>query len=133
MNGRVFGVLVCFLLLCIVLLPVAVGRDKVESETVTFSIKITTPEEGNLYAMGAQIIRLPFNWTVIIGPITVRVAVIGVDGFVVNFYIDEVLKFSDSIPPFEYPWWDLSFGRHVIKAELEGYGLEETIEVFKIF
>ena len=132
MDRKVFGVFVCCLLLSL-LLPVAAGSDNGNSEMVpTFSITISTPEEGNLYAMGAQIIKLPFNWTVIIGPITVRADVTGIDGFVVNFYIDEVLKFSDSMPPFEYPWWDLSFGTHTVRVELSGHGLNDTVQVFKI-
>ena len=132
MRKGVFGILVCFMLLATVL-PALSTADTHENALSSTSISISTPQSGNLYAMGAQIFRLPFNWTVILGPITIRADVTGTYSFVVNFYIDGELKSSDNSPPFEYPWWDLSFGRHVLKAELEGYGLNDTVQVFKIF
>ena len=97
------------------------------------SISIVTPEEGNLYVMGVQIIHLPFGWTVIMGPITIRAEVHEVENPVVNFYIDGELRLSDPIPPFEYPWWDTSFGLHLIKVEVTGQGISDTVKVFKIF
>ncbi|HEC82169.1 MAG TPA: hypothetical protein ENI42_07105 [Thermoplasmatales archaeon] len=133
MKKEMFGILVGCILLVTVMPALSAADVHDEALLPSTSISISTPQEGNLYAMGAQLFRLPFNWTVILGPITVRADVTGINGFVVNFYIDDELKSSDSSPPFEYPWWDISFGRHVIKAELEGYGLEDTVQVFKIF
>ena len=83
--------------------------------------------------MGAQIIWLPFGWTVIMGPITIRAEVTGVENPTVNFYIDDELKMTDTIPPFEYPWWNLCFGFHVIKAEIAGQNVTDSVNVFKVF
>ena len=132
MRKGMVGIFVCCMLLATVL-PALSTADVHENALPSTSISISTPQPGNLYVMGAQLFRLPFNWTVILGPITIRADVTGINGFVVNFYIVGELKSSDNSPPFEYPWWDIAFGRHIIKAELEGYGLNDTVQVFKIF
>ncbi len=119
---------IVFILASIFIMPVA-GLQKREQVP---TISITTPQKGNLYVMGAQIVWLPFDWTLIIGPITIRVEVSGVEHPIVKFYIDGTQKFVDPLPPFEYPWWDLCFGRHVIKVELVDYGVEDSMRVFKI-
>ena len=101
----------------------------------TYDIKITTPEEGNLYAIGAQFFRLPFNWTVIFGPITIRASVNATDDFSVKFYVDDVLQTTDDIYPYEYAWWTTSFGKKVIKVELYYEDIlrdNDSIDVFKI-
>ena len=67
-------------------------EDYAVDASVSYDVEITTPEQGNLYAIGAQFFRLPFNWTVIFGPITIRADVVGLNGFSVKFYIDDVLQ-----------------------------------------
>ena len=136
MKRKMIGVF----LFCTVLITVGsiAGVGKPPSEKLSsppFTITITTPEEGNFYAMGAQLFSLPFNWTIILGPITIKTDVTGIDGFIVDFYIDGQKKFSDNNPPFEYPWWDLSFGRHTIEVKLyseETLRDTDSIQVFKI-
>jgi hypothetical protein len=135
MNRKLSGIIVCSLLIAMAI-PFTAVADTPEVTTVVMdppSISIETPQMGNVYVMGAQMFSLPFDITLIIGPITVRAAVTGLNGFEVDFYIDGEHKFHDSGYPFEYPWWDLSFGKHTITVELTGYGLSDSIEVFKIF
>jgi len=135
MKKKVIGIFVCCILLTITV-PFTVLANNEEEYILTgyppTTITIHRPEEGNLYVMGAQMIRLPFNLTVILGPITIEAYVTGINGFQVEFYIDEALKITDSSPPFEYPWWDLSFGIHTIEVKLVGYELSDTLQVFKI-
>jgi len=95
-------------------------------------INIVTPEEGNLYVMGAQIFSLPFGLTILLGPVTVRADVSNGNGYDVEFWIDEVLEFTDPSEPFEYPWWDLSFGKHTIEVKISGTEISDSIDVIKI-
>ena len=116
-----------------VTVPVLAGEVYQDTDKQTEpSISIVTPEEGNLYVMGAQIIWLPFGWTVVMGPITIRAEVSNVDNAAVDFYIDDELKMTDSMPPYEYPWWGLSFGFHTIKAQISGQNISDTVSIFKI-
>ena len=81
---------IVFLLASMFIMPVA-GLQKREQVP---TISITTPQKGNLYVMGAQIVWLPFDWTLIIGPITIRAEVSGVEHPIVKFYIDGTQKFT---------------------------------------
>lgn len=104
--------------------------------TSTPTINITTPEKGNLYGMGAQIIKLPFNWNLLIGPITIRAQTSTTDDIKVKFFIDDQLESTDQNSPYEYAWWDLSLGRHTIKVELLQNSIvkdTDTVQAFKIF
>ena len=101
----------------------------------SYNIEITSPEKGNFYAIGAQVFKLPFNWTVIFGPITIRSEATALNDISVKFYIDDEIQTTDSIYPYEYAWWGTSFGKHTIKVELyseEILRANDTIEVFKI-
>jgi len=126
-------ILIALVTIFAVIAPVAVGEaSPSKGKQGEPSISIITPEEGNLYVMGAQIIWLPFGWTVVMGPITIRAEVSNMDNAIVNFYIDGELKMTDSMPPYEYPWWSLSFGFHTIKAEISGQNISDTVNIFKI-
>jgi hypothetical protein len=78
---------------------------------------IITPKEGNLYLAG---IRIPFPWTVIIGPIKISVNAddfeCGIFG--VEFYIDNVAYEYDTEPPFEWNWKKASLllNKHKLKV-----------------
>ena len=138
MNKKIVGIIVCSLIIAFTLPCTVLADDTQEETTVSMenTITIETPLSGNVYIMGAQFFGLPFNWTVIIGPITIRTAVTGTNGFVVEFYIDGVKESSDSNPPFEYPWWGLSFGIHTIEVKLLQDSIvqdTDSIEVLKIF
>lgn len=129
-------IFMCCLLLATII-PLTVTGDTIKNDTsIQNSITITTPIKGNLYAMGAQIASLPFDWTIIIGPITIRAEVTGINGFEVDFYIDGELKDSDPNAPFEYAWWDISSSRHTIEVKLIQDDIvqdTDSIQVFKIF
>ena len=138
MNKKTVGIIVCSLIISFTL-PYTVVADNTQEKS-TFSmdntITIDTPLPGNIYIMGAQFFWLPSNWTIIIGPITIRAAVTGLNGFVVDFYIDGELKTSDINPPFEYPWWGLSFGLHTIEVKLLQDSIvqdTDSIDVLKLF
>lgn len=125
--------LMAITILVLLLLPFTTTADKPVQTSSLADIEIETPQEGNLYIMGAQFFPLPLGWTVILGPITIRAAVTGVNGFEVDFYVDDKLISHDSNAPFEAAWWDISFGRHTLKVELTGHGVSDEIQVFKIF
>ncbi|OYT62092.1 hypothetical protein B6U81_01590 [Thermoplasmatales archaeon ex4484_30] len=84
---------------------------------------IVEPREGYLYAMGKEIAEI--GKTIIIGKMNVRV--IG-DYEKVDFYIDNELKFEDSLPPFE---WQINntIGKHEIKVKMYHRGGEEEDKV----
>ncbi len=110
-------------------------KDREIETFIDYDIEITTPVEGNFYALGAQFFRLPFNWTVLVGPITIRTEVSEQADYEVKFYIDDVFQVSDLIYPYEYPWWTVTFGRHTLKVELYSEDIlrdTDTVEVFKI-
>ena len=134
MNKKILGIFVCCILLAITV-PFTTVTDAQES-TLINDITIHKPEKGNLYIMGAQVISLPSDWIVILGPITVEAYVTGIDGFKVDFYIDGEFKIRDQIPPFEYSWWDFSFGKHTIEVELlqdDEVCDSDSVQVFKLF
>ena len=142
MKLKLFSILIC----CLLIASSGFSMAKMEENTqknmeqketqIFFTIKITSPEPGNFYAMGAQLFPLPFNWTVIIGPLVIQTTVTGIDGFVVDFYINGDKKFSDDSPPFEYPWWEMGFGKYTLEVKLyseETLRDTDTMQVFKIF
>lgn len=108
------------------------GLSQETPEQAEPKITIVTPEKGNLYVMGVQWLRLPYNLTVILGPIVIRAEVSNVENAPVNFYIDDELKFTDKKAPFEYLWRRLSFGFHTIKVEIAEQNISDSIRVFKI-
>lgn len=141
MKKKATIILIIFLLIMPILPTTVFADTKVKDEntektSMLYDIEITTPQEGNLYAMGAQIFNLPFGWTIIVGPITIRADISGINGFEVEFYIDGVKKMTDDSPPFEYPWWDFTFGRHTVEVQLYSEDTlrdTDSIQLFKIF
>jgi hypothetical protein len=134
MKRKIVGIFACCIMLTLII-PVTTIANIEEynsSDKIPTTITIHKPEKGNLYVMGAQVISLPFDWIVILGPITIEAWVTGLNGFQVEFYIDGVLKTTDTSPPFEYPWWDLSFGRHIIEVELVDHEITDSVQVFKL-
>jgi hypothetical protein len=135
MKKRLMSMAVCVMLLA-VSVPYIVAADYKESTNLATGfpqeITIRRPDEGNLYVMGAQIINLPWDLIIIVGPITIEAEVTGGNGFQVEFYIDNELKTTDSSSPFEYPWWELSFGTHTIEVKLVGYAVSDSVQVIKI-
>ena len=137
MNKKITGILICITLLMLTIPFTTLADVNKEKNTplIPTEITIETPQQGNIYVMGAQFFNLPFGWTLIIGPITIRAGVTGVNGFSVDFYIDGVKVSHDDYPPFEYPWWDISFGKRTIQVDLiqESTVLDTaSLDVFKI-
>jgi hypothetical protein len=135
MSKRIIGVGTCCLLI-LLSTPFAILADiheKNESNVLFHTtITILQPEEGMLYVWSRPLIPLPFNQTIIIGPIVIQAGVTGFNGFEVDFYIDGELKFHDNSWPFEYSWIDPGFWIYLITVELTGYGLKDSIKVIKI-
>ena len=100
------------------------------------SIIINKPKNNYFYFFNIQL--LPFITTFIIGKIDIEVTV---DGGIygiknVEFYIDDILEFNDSLKPYTFTWSKLSFEKHTIKiiAYDRDYNLdEEELQVFKLF
>ena len=131
MRKKIIGIMACCIMISLIpftVMAITQPTGKLPSTTIT----IITPEEGNLYIWGEPVAKLPFNLTIVIGPITIEAGVTGVNGFEVDFYIDGEHKLHDDAWPFEYPWTDFSFGPHTIVAELYGYGINDSMKVFKI-
>ncbi len=135
----VFCILLCFISPTVISTQFAEkNNDNIktnEDNSYQYEIEIITPAEGNLYALGAQFFSLPFGWTIIVGPITVRAEVTGEDDFTVRFLINDVFQVNDTNSPYEYPWWATGFGKHTIKVELYSEGIlrdTDSIDVFKI-
>ena len=76
---------------------------------------ITRPENA-LYFRDKSVISSPLP--IIIGPITIEVDAIGIDGFVekVEFYVDNALRYTDTVMPFSWRWNEKAFGFKVIKV-----------------
>lgn len=135
MNKGIIGVGAC----CVLILlstPFAIMADAQGKNSLNIlppiTITILQPEEGMLYIWSRPVIPLSFNRTLIIGPIVIQAGVTGINGFEVDFYIDGEHKFHDNYWPFEYSWVDPGFGAYLITAELAGYGLKDSIKVFKV-
>ena len=96
------------------------------------TVNITRPENA-LYFRDKSVISSPLP--IIIGPITIEVDAIGIDGFVekVEFYVDNALRYTDTVMPFSWRWNEKAFGFKVIKVvayDNEGKHQQSLKEVF---
>ena len=133
MNIRIMGVGTCCMLIMLsIIYSVTFDTQGQTGQSSPPSIAILQPEGGVLYVWSRPLIPLTFNKTIIIGPIVVQAGVTGFNGFEVDFYIDGELKFHDNSAPFEYSWIEPVLGTYLITAELTGYGLKDSVKVFKI-
>jgi len=109
--------------------PAYTPRILVEERPV--EVEIRKPREKFLYIFDREI--MPFFDTVIIGKITVEVDAGDEDGIErVEFYVDNVLKFTDYNEPYLWLWDKFAMGRHVIKAvayDNEGNKAEDKIKI----
>gem|GEM_PF-747605 len=74
---------------------------------------IVAPEKGKIYFMDREIMTIGGNRTIIVGAITVKAYT---NGDRVEFYIDGVLKNTDTEKPYQWTWNETAFGVHEIKA-----------------
>lgn len=103
-----------------------------EKEERNISVNIAKP--GNaLYIFDKEI--LPTSKPIIIGKITIKAGVYSSKEISkVDFYIDDELKYNDSLPPYQWVWNEPSFGKHEIAAIAYGWEgkARDEIEVLKI-
>ena len=87
-----------------------------------------------LYVFDKEI--MPMKISVIIGKITIVVDAFDEDGInKVEFYIDDVLKFTDHDKPYSWIWNEFTIGWHVIKVvacDNEGNKAEDRINVIAL-
>jgi hypothetical protein len=91
------------------------------------SIDIATPRTGYVYISGEQKFR--FLMTLIIGDIDIEAEINGVNSNIekVEFYIDEVLQYTDMEEPYIWTWQGGPILKHTLKAKAY-YNTTETLE-----
>jgi len=96
------------------------------------NVTITKPEECCLYIFDRKIIPISGN-TIILGKITVEVDVYILNDIEkVEFYIDDILKNTDTEALYNWTWNEKAIGRHEIKViayDNEGNEAEDKMEV----
>ncbi|MCD6147444.1 MAG: hypothetical protein J7J34_05545 [Thermoplasmata archaeon] len=93
------------------------GDPEVAIKQPAMGVKIVEPEKG-FYLFGNGPL-FPLDKTVAIGSITIKVnaSALPPDSVTkVEFYVDNVLKSSDSDFPYEWKWKGFSFGGHDVKV-----------------
>ena len=107
-------------------------QQKKEREIV---VNITRPLENSFYLRNIRLFSLP-RTTFVLGSITITAQVTadaGVDR--VEFYIDGILKKTDTRPPYTYHWVTLKLFKHVIMVQAydtEGNTASDQLTVFKL-
>jgi hypothetical protein len=101
---------------------------QVKTLTVLIPFIIQKPKGGYFYFLNWEIIQTPFEKAIIIGAINVEV-----EGYVpinkVEFYVDDVLKYKDNDPPYEWLWDETIFFRHTLKVVAHYDGVEASEEL----
>ena len=98
-------------------IPISETPVFVEETSVQINVNIARPKEGHLYAFDQEIMPTIFHSTIIIGEITVEVDAYDEDGIEkVEFYIDDILRNTDTYPPYEWLWNEFAVGNHEIKV-----------------
>jgi len=96
-------------------------------------VVIASPQEKHLYLFGTD--KGAFPWTMIIGRIDVEAHVNGDVGAIqkVEFYKDNVLKFTDAEAPFIWSWNTVSLFRHTIKVTAYYDSVNTTSSEIKVW
>ncbi len=99
------------------------GNDVTTHKYVTIhpleklKVNITKPEVGAIYFKDRKIISIPFNLTIIIGPITISADIENAYGETsVEFIIDDESKGIVDEEPFNYTWNERAFCKHHIEV-----------------
>lgn len=76
------------------------------------SITVNKPKEGYLYLFGREISKTLFGRTIIIGGINIEATVVDETSGVerVEFYVNDILKYTDNEPPYEWNFDEKLFG-----------------------
>ena len=86
------------------------------SNVSMLTINIIKPKENYLYVFNRPI--MPIGETIIIGGITIETNVYSSEGMdKVEFYIDDVLKNTDSESPYKWTWNEFATGKHEIMVK----------------
>jgi hypothetical protein len=100
---------------------------------ILYPMEIEKPKAGYLYIFDREIIPISMG-TIIIGGITIETgpefAKYGIDR--VEFYVDNVLKSTDTQSPYTWLWDEKAFGKHEIKTiayDKKGNTTEDEIDV----
>jgi parallel beta-helix repeat protein len=107
------------------------------------SVQITTPKDGYIY-LGKHILMKRIWWdtpappiSIVIGPIPIQVNVTSKRSIEkVEFYVDNILKATDTKTPYSWMWKSLSTSAHMIKiVAYDNEGYQQTLEtkVWKFF
>lgn len=97
-------------------------------QNISISVKIEKPKMGYLYIFDREILPINRN-TIIVGGITVEA---NSNGNMVEFYIDDELKRTDTESPYEWFWDETVFGLNEIKViayDEEGNKAEDEMNV----
>jgi|GEM_PF-2323668 len=107
----------------------------VESDTTPPVLEITKPLKNSIYIKNHRV--FPFIGTWIFGEIDIEVNASDEHGIdKVEFYINGVLKATDSTPPYTWKWSERTFGRYTIKIiayDNFGNSAVKEIKVWKFF
>ena len=91
-------------------------------------IKIIKPVKG-VYILDKKIYS--YNEVLIIGGITIEVGV-NFECNEVEFYVDNELKYVDTMPPYRWKWNEFAFGKHEIKISSDSAYDEKLIYIFNL-
>jgi len=95
-------------------------------------LKIKRPSK-HLYIFDKEVVPTIFGNTIVVGKVTIEIDVHDESGIErVEFYIDDVLKFTDYDEPYSWLWNEFAIGWHVIKViayDNSGNKAEDMIKV----
>ena len=100
-------------------------------------IKITKPRANYLYINDREICPSVLGKTIIFGKISLMVTAWDNESGIqeIEFYLDDTLRYSDNIHPYEWLWNDTIFGGHTIKItgyDNAGNHANDELNVFTI-
>jgi len=106
-----------------------------EEDTTPPTLSITKPLKNSIYIGNSRI--LPFMGTWIFGEIEIKASASDASGVDrVEFYVDNVLKATDTTEPYSWTWSEKTFGRHAIKVvayDTVGNHASREMKVWKFF
>lgn len=98
-----------------IMLPPISGAVLLNEDELQFAVDIKKPQQGYLYIFNHPV--MPIKKTVIIGKISIQTEISGAkDIDQVEFYIDDVLKNTDTEEPYSWIWSEKAMGWHEIKV-----------------
>jgi outer membrane protein assembly factor BamB len=98
---------------------------------------ITQPKQGKLYLFNQETISTLLGKIIAIGKLTIQVSHPDqMNVSKIEFYLDNIIQFEDTTPPYEWIWKKITFGRHdleITATSLTGITKTVGIEVWKFF